>query len=156
MSGFKILNFSPLSSWRSTFQVFFQQLRKTSFASDETFSWETFNPQINFNGMTATGYQLYAAKYVPLNNVFMFSVDLQVTLAAPFTNAIFLTIPNTSPTDPSRAQLIGAYVSVGGVAESGFCGIGPGQNLLALYRAGFANYTAATYRIVCNGVLEVQ
>jgi hypothetical protein len=155
MSGFQLFNFSPLTSWRSTFQVFFQRLRKISFATSESFAWETFNPAINFNGMTATAYQLNSARSIALGNTFLFNFDFQVTLAAPFTNSISITLPVTSRADlGTQANLY--YLAVAGVPEAAIFFVDNGSNSLGLFRANFGNYTASTIRVIGNGVLEVR
>lgn len=153
------MSFSPnlqvLSNWRQTVTVAFQQLRRVAFLVESIFSWGDFDPQINWNGMAATGVGIYRARYLRIYKFLWFGVDFGATLAAPFTSQITITIPSTLPNDPTALHAAGALVEDAGVFAVGYWyGIG-GTNLLNFRKGDTTNFAAGAGRVTCNGFIEI-
>ena len=158
MTGFFSPQYSVGSSWKSTLQVAFSQLMRTHFATDNSFNWVNFDPKLTYSGtMTGTANSANQTRYLKLSKLLFFSFDISMTLVAPLSNQIFVTLPGTT-----RASTLGQGYQAGGCQinnavtnEVGFWNIAPGENRLAVTRPAAVNYTAVATRIICNGVIEI-
>jgi hypothetical protein len=153
------MSFSPnlkvLTDWRSSLTVSFSLLRRIKFIIEGDFSFGDFDPQSNFNGMTVTNYLVNRARYLRIGNLFIFSLDIRATLAAPFAQAVNYTIPATATGTSASVQGGGIYGYNAGVADNGAWGITGATNIIYSLRPSLAAYTAGSYIFIANGVIEV-
>jgi len=163
MSGFFNPKFAVLSNWRTTVSQAFQYLRRVSFAIDDSFAFEEFNPQIDFGGMTVTNLVVINSRYIKLNKLLFFSFSLSCTLAVPFTNTIKIRIPGTTIGDSSSAlsnfkiQAGGAYVLNPAITSVvGYWTSLPGSNEIGILLNTAVNYAAGTTAIGVNGFVEIN
>lgn len=159
MTGYLSLNPSILSTWKSTLAVAFQGFRKPKFATEDTFEFIDFDPQVNFNGMTVTN-PVIMSRYLKLKNLLFFSIEIYATLAAPFAAVITITIPGTLATSSSslpitRAQSGGCLTQNGLPLESGIWYGNANSNQINLVRTAGA-YGAGTGRVNANGFVEIK
>jgi len=148
-------NFKVLTDWRSSLNVAFSVLRRIKFIIEGDFSFGDFDPQSNFNGMTVTNYLVNRARYLRIGNLFIFSLDIRATLAAPFAVRVDYTIPVTAAGTSSSVQGGGAWGYNAGVIESGAVwGINGASNAIYSLRPALAAYTAGSYIFVANGLIE--
>jgi hypothetical protein len=154
-------NFATLRDWRKTFDVMFSQLRRVPFLTEEVFSWGTFDPKVNWNGMTITTPLIYRSRFLKIWKFLWFSVDFSGTLAAPLTTNIFIEIPGTAPLTEGAATTVSyqtsGYMSqnAGAAQEVGFWYFSSGTNQIRFTRPGFAAYTAGLARVSANGFVEI-
>lgn len=163
MTGFFKPNFSLLSNVKETVRVALGQLRRIAFATDDTFTWTDFDPQIDFAGMGTASVSVRYARYIKINKLLFISVDFSVTLSAPLASFISIVIPGTTSGNETGAT--GALVSKTqyfgctsdfNTGEAGLATISAGTNILYFTRPGNANYLAANVRIAANGFLEIK
>lgn len=156
MTGVFKFNPAILSSWRTTLQVFFQQLRKVAFVVENTFSFGDFDPQIDWNGMTVTDVIIYRARYLKIWKLLFLSIDLKGTLAAPLADKYYLTLPpgNIIAGDRTVLQLI-VSVSNTNNGEIGLIKLFGEQNKMECYRPLYAAYVAGAMRMRAQGFIEV-
>jgi len=159
MTGFFSPNLQVLSDWRSTVKVAFQKLAKTSYVTDSTFEWQTFDPQTDFSGMTITNYSLLHSRYLKINKLLFISCYFTVTLAAPLATTIYVTIPGTAPIPKIAGDLqSGPFLldTGGGVATTGRWYLnGNGGKLLVQQSAG-TPYVAGGTVISIQASMEIQ
>lgn len=157
MTGFFSPNLPILSKWQETFKVAFQKLRRTNFVIDNTFEWQDFDPQIDYQGMTVTGVANRIARYVKINKCLYVSLSLQATLAAPLATVIYVTIPGTAPnnTDGNTVQGGTPLLYSAGAAVLGRWFLFPGFNKLEIAPTAGA-WGAGLMLIYLNTILEIQ
>jgi hypothetical protein len=157
MSGFYVSRFVNLSSWQSTFKVFFQQLNKIRFVVEDTFSFGDFDPQIDYDGMTTSAITIYRTRYLKIYKLLWVSIHIDVTLAAPFSSVIRVRIPATATTVGGTLSRQGYIFRLqnAGVVEAGALSLNAGADLLQFFRLT-GNYTAGAANIRFNGFFEVQ
>ena len=142
-----------LRAWRS-------EIISNFLVSENVFAFGDFDPQINWNGMAATGVIVYRARRLRIFNLMLFSVDIAATLAAPFTNVVTINLPGTA----LLAAVEGAEDFQGGAGLSNNAGVGEGclwqikanESSLFVYRPTINNYTAGLMRARINGFIEVS
>ena len=159
MSGFFSPNLKILADWRETFTSAFQELRRFPFATQNTFAWSNFNPQTNWRGMTTTLITISRTRYMLVNKILYFSLDISATLAAPLTNSVLITLPE-SLLAPGQAITPNAQAGAtalldGGILYTGKWILYDGLNVIALQSATGANFAAGSFRCVTNGFIEV-
>lgn len=149
------------SGWRETLNNAFATLRRINFLIYENFIFKTFDPKLDFQGMTATNYLVRRARFLKIYKFLWLSVDVSVTLAAPFDVQMFLTIPpaciiagnNTTDTIPRQGSSL--IMQNAGVLEAGYwLGLAL-SNQISIQRNAGGNYTAGGARFVFNGFLEI-
>lgn len=153
MAGF----FSPNCSRLATL---LQTLRRVPFVIEDTFTFENFDPQVNWSGMTASNVMINRSCFLKIWNFLWVSVDITATLAAPFASNIQITIPYTAAggydSTNSRRQGGGAYVWDAGVGAVGLWFIISGQSQVFFQKGTPANWAAGTGRISGNFFIEVN
>lgn len=159
MTGYLSLNPSILSTWKSTLAIAFQGFRKPKFATEDTFEFIDFDPQVNFGGMTTTN-PIIMAKYLKLKNLLLFSVDISATLAAPFVAYFVIKIPgtlanSTTPLPFNRIQSGGCLTQNGLPLEAGIWYGNANANEITLVRSAGA-FAAGVGRIMANGFVEIK
>ena len=150
-------NYSVLRNWNSTLTVAFAQLRRTAFAVENTFTFSSFDPQINWLGMTATAVALSKCRYCKIGKLLYLSIDIQSTLAAPFNNDVAISLPENSTAYGASTDLQAGGVGLvnAGVNETGIWRIFGGTNFLSFRRTAAGNYTAGAFRATGNFFIEV-
>ena len=157
MSGLFSINPSLLHGWKQTLTIFFSKIRRVSFVVEDTFSFGDFNPQVNWNGMTATVVSVNRARYLKIWKFFWFSIDISATLAAPFTTSVILTIPHTAyQSSPAGAHITAGLLQNAGAYEVGTCQVAGGSDQMTIFRTALGAYTAGAFLFRANGFIEVQ
>ena len=159
MTGFFSPNYAVLPTWKSAISVAFQQLRRVRFAVDSTFEWSDFDPQVDYDGAAHTAQVILASRYLLVNKILFFSLDIQATLAAPLSTRVRVTLPrNKTAGGTSSALQCGGTVGVDGGAtvEVGSWQIIAGESHLDFRRPGNIAFTAGFFRGIANGFIEVM
>jgi len=142
-----------LRAWRS-------EIISNFLVSENVFAFGDFDPQINWNGMAATGVIVYRARRLRIFNLMLFSVDIAATLAAPFTNVVTINIPGAALLAATAGaedfQGGAGLIDNAGAGEGSLWQIRGGESNLFIYRAAIANFTAGVMRARINGFIEVS
>jgi len=116
------------------------------------FSFGNFDPQINFNGMTVTNFNVVRARYLRIFKMFWFTFEATATLAAPFASTINIIIPNTG----KSTQIAVGYGQNAGTGELSVHQLLANANTVQIYRQAFGNYTAGVWYSRVNGFYEID
>jgi len=147
------------SSWKSTLSNAFQLLRRVKFLVEDTFDWGSFNPQVNYTGMTTSNVIVYRARYLKIWKFFWFSIDAAATLAAPLSPYIVIKIPYTIPLSSFTSDSIqgdACMVMDNSIFEPGLWYGLSKSNEITFIRSGVVNWSAGNNRIITNAFLEVN
>ena len=149
-------NLAVLSDWITSLTVAFSKLRRISFVVENTFTFEDFDPQTNYLGMTVTNYIVNRARYLKIFGLAWFSLDISATVAAPLANSVTITLPVTCAGDIGNKQGAGALLRLVGGDETGYWITDSQVNLITFRRSTAINYAAGVLRIISNGFFEVK
>jgi hypothetical protein len=148
-------NASLQGTWKQTLATVLQILRRVTFVIEDTFSWGDFVPTLSYTGgMTASGVVINAARYLKIFNFAWFHFDINLTLVAPLSNTITVTLPVTTSLN-SGFQVAFVQVNNAVLSEASYSNIAAGASDLLIYRPAAVNYTAVASRLICSGCLEV-
>lgn len=148
MSFFKP-NLITGDEWRTTLISAFTQLRKPSFATEDTFVLSNYDPSPNWYGMTVSGILIQRSLYLKLNKLIFLSFDISATLAAPLALSFSVTLPGARIAAGNLGYSQVISVSNNGVA--GFGSIDAGNTEIFFSVPG-----AGARRIIGNGFIEVS
>lgn len=151
-------NFKVDSSWRSSLNTAFSFLRRTTLLTPGDFELTDFDPRMDFHGMTITNFLIRRCKYLKINKYFFYSIDIAMTLAAPFAAEVDVQLPLglTVAGDSGFLQCNHLLTSQAGVNEAGHA-LGRGTtSLISLQRGASGNFGAGNARFIGNGFIEVN
>ncbi len=158
------MSYSPnlpiTSGWKSTLALAFQLLRRIKFIIEEDWSFGSFDPQIDYNGMTTTNNRTVHCRYLKIGKMLFLSLNIQCTLAAPLASSIFMTLPSgcvAANYDDSTNGYQGGpvYLAVNGIAEVGYFFILQNTSLITFKRPTAAAYLAGTFQVRENFFIEI-
>jgi hypothetical protein len=156
MSDFYTPNFATFKNWSSTATVITSQLRKKKFATDDTFTWKTFNPELNYGGMTVTAQNIAAARYCTVNKVLFFHLSFACTLAGVAAQIFNATLPGTTPINIPQGNTLYIYnIALPVAPELGYWLVYGASNTITMFRQNYTAYPAGTYLIMAGGSIEV-
>lgn len=154
-------NFTLDEAWRTTLNKVFQQLRRIRFVVEDTFSFGTFDPTVDFQGMTISNYIVQRARFLRIWKFLWLSVDVTVTLASPFTVQMFVILPPGCTvagdgTDSTDSRQGGSLVMQNNsTLEAGYWLALPLSNRISIQRNAGGNYSAGNARFAFNTFIEV-
>lgn len=156
-------NLPILPDWKGTLTVAFAQLRRAVFVVEDSFTWNDFDPQINFNGMTVTNYNLLRSRILKLGKFVSISVHFTATLAAPLAAFFTLKLPYTAGTAGVAGTSAAGTPYQGGactllnsaVQEVGVWKIQQTGDTIFILRSPVANFGAGSLELIFNEVIEV-
>lgn len=151
-------NLKITDEWLQSLKAAFGLLRRQMFAVKDSFTFTDFNPTVDFKGMTATAVNIRRSRYLSLNGLLFFQIDIAATLALPFTFEVQVSLPNgftANLTNSSDLQAGGASITNAGTLEAGRWVIAGNTNVISLQRSAGGNYAAGAFRCTANGFIEV-
>lgn len=149
------VNLKVFSDWKRSVSDAFRILRRTLFVYESDFTFQTFDPQINWNGMVATAISTNRARFLRISKTLLFSIDIRATLAAPFATSLSVAIPQGGTSAGTQVQGGGAYMFNAGVAEVGTWSTLENGGVIMAQRPGNAAYTAGSFIFIANGFIEL-
>ena len=168
MSGFWSPKVSNLSTAKNSVAGLLQIMRRVPFVIEDTFTFKSYEPNLNFNGMGMAGAGIlsnYRFRYLKIWKFLFLSFDFTAPLSAPFSNVIYMDLPEgltvagadlTSATSITSQQSFPIYTLESPVADNVGMAIGlAGESKLSLSLYADQNYSSKIH-ISGNGFLEVN
>jgi hypothetical protein len=142
--------------WRGTLNLAFSTLRRIVFLTPDDFSWGDFDPQINWNGMTATGTIVYRARYLKIFKFVWLSIDIRTTLSGAMTSSIAVTVPFTFGGGIAENQQ-SHFVRIANNANESGMAIGViDSDQLSFFKVPVVNFVATSLILTLQGVFEAK